>query len=205
MFVKGHKGYVRKQSTVLAEEEKFLLAYYSDDSEIKGNGYRCAIHAGYSESTAEKASDKIIGKYDKKKFREAMKAVGITNVMMAVRLKDMIKTGANKDAINAIRLALASKGESTDQQQVPGQVFNAPVMIIQGMTNSRMKALREAIPQLTAEQQQLEEERESAQRLADYKAGKLGHIIRGELIETPVQNLDAHHDQPPVEAHDKNR
>jgi hypothetical protein len=179
-FQKGHQNYNKGRGVghlrSTEQEQAFLLAYYDEESEIKGDAAKCARKAGFSESVALTQSTRILRKYDKRKFQEALAAVGVNNLLMAYRLKVMIQSGADKDAINAIRLALAAKGESTDQQQAGGQVFNAPVMIIQGMTSKRLEDLRKAVPQLSAEAEERMTDARVVERVEAFKRGELGFM-----------------------------
>jgi hypothetical protein len=183
----ARKPRTRNPFVIDAEQEaKFLTAYYAEDSETRGNRIQSAHVAGYAESTAETQAGRILSKYDKKKFQEALKAVGINNLLMAYRLRKMILDGADKDAINAIRLALAAKGESTDQQQ--GTTINATgqVMVIVGANASRINALRTAKALPTPEQLEADENARCQARLDELKARN-----RRVIEEKPLPSIDA--------------
>lgn len=105
-----------------------------------------------------------------------LKELGVTKPYVAKKLKEVFEKGGPKEKLLASKMYLAMTGDIKDERSGAANVFNAPVMVIVGASQARMKALREAIPQLTAEQQQAIDEQEDAQRLADFKAGKLGFI-----------------------------
>jgi hypothetical protein len=162
-------------------EEAFLLNFYSDESLTKGNAKQSALEAGYAESTATDKAQRIIKKYNWKQFKQALAACGVNNLMMAMRMRKMIEKGGDKDALGAIRLALANKGEGTDERTGALNINSSgPIMVIVGASQERMKALRGAIPQLTREQQ---EELEN-QRVQD----RLDQLKRGELPQLPSKS-----------------
>lgn len=155
------------------KHEALLLAYYAEDSPTRGNGEQSAIKVGYPAITARTVASQILKRYDKRKFQDALKAVGVNNLMMAHRVRRMILNGADKDAIAAIRLALAAKGEVTDESRGGVTVnANAPVMVIVGASQERIRALRNAEPQLPREvQEHLSEQRGDA-KLALLREGE---------------------------------
>ena len=155
----------------------FLDYYYSQDSATKGNALQSALKAGYSESTANDQAGRIIKRFGIASAATSLNAVGVNKPYLASRIKYVLEKGGDKEILSAARLAYALLGESTDQNQ-GGNVFNAPVMIIQGMTNAKLKALREAIPQLSPEQQQALSEQQSAERLEAFRRGELGFVSK---------------------------
>lgn len=160
----------------IAKDEEFLMAFYGEDSPTKGNKTASALAVGYPQSTAEDQAGRIFRQYDKKRFQQALKACGVTNLLMGYRLRKMIEKGADKDAINAIRLALAAKGESTDQQAGTTINNSGPVMVIVGASSKRIEDLRKAVPQLSKEQEEQIENERCQNKLDLLKAGKLPQL-----------------------------
>lgn len=187
----------------------FLGLFYGNDSPTKGKQVDSCIEAGYKPSVALKKSGQIIRKYEDCSFRSSAKAVGITKPYLAMKLRQIMDQGNDKEILAGIRLALANFGEATDQQGgAAANTFNAPVMIIQGMTQEKMKALREAIPQLTREQEEDLSNERSAQKLEMLKRGELPPLVKskarnnyiyrrpvvipeGNVQEAAVSNIDS--------------
>ena len=167
---KPRKSLIREN---LERHEAFLLAFYGDDSPTKGNKVASAKAIGYSDTTAETQAARIFARYDKRKFQDALRICGVSNILMAYRLRRMIENGADKDAINAIRLALAAKGEATDQQAGTTINNSGPVMVIVGASSKRIEDLRKAVPQLSKEQEEEIENERCQQRLEALKRGEL--------------------------------
>jgi hypothetical protein len=188
----------------------FLDYFYSKDSETKGNAQKSALRAGYSESVALTKATRIIKRFGDASAGASLNAVGVNKPYLASRLKSVLENGDDKEILAAARLAYTLLGETTGDGGAATNVYNAPVMIIQGMTQSRMKALREAIPQLTAEEKQLADEQESADRLAAFKRGELGFVSKhskadpeggyNHVQEAEVLDLHPNDAQPPREA-----
>src|SRR6266576_5823005 len=198
----------RPNKRVLDEREiLFLGHYYGEDSETKGNMERSAQAAGGPFPASEKWAERILAKYDDCSFKASAKAVGITKPYLAWRLRQILDLPIakhSKEIIAALRLMLANLGESTDHSVgTGGNVFTGPVMVIQGATPERLKALKGAIPQLTREQLEQASNERSAARLELLKRGELpplvksdkGYIYRRSLDEedkpatSPVQPL----------------
>lgn len=175
----------------------FLANYYGNDSPTKGNKEQSALAAGYTQSTSEQKALRIIRKYEDCSFRASAKAVGITKPYLAMKLKQILDTGGDKEIIAALRLSLANFGETTDQTAgASGNVFNAPVMMIVGATPERMKALRGALPQLTREQKEEESDKRGAERLEQLKRGELPELKRHSKakvidVEAEIPNIDS--------------
>jgi len=169
----------------IERDQAFLLAYYGENSPTKGNLEQSALAIGLSESVATKQANRIFKRYDKKRFQEALTAVGVNNILMANRLRKMIEDGSDKDAINAIRLALAAKGEATDQQGASVNIqSSAPVMVIVGANASKINALRTASKQPTRRELELQAEAEELERCKT----KLEMLKRGELPQLPSKS-----------------
>lgn len=176
MFEKGHtinKGRIQKRGEKDAREIEFLDYYFSDDSETKGNALQSALRAGYSVSTANDQTRRIINRFGAASASVSLNAAGVNKPYLAARIKKVLEKGKDKEIISAARLAFTLLGESTNEVDRGANVFNAPVMIIQGMTNQRMKALRGAIPQLSPEEAQRIDEEASAARLEQLRHGEL--------------------------------
>jgi len=158
-------------------EERFLIAFYAEDSESRGNKELSARNAGFSDNYAEMYGNKILKKYSYRKFQQALEACGINNLMMGMRVRRIIEQGKDNDSLQAIKLALANKGEITDERSGSLTVNStAPVMVIVGANAERLKALRGAVPQLTKEQQEEIENQRCQERLEQLKRGELPQL-----------------------------
>jgi hypothetical protein len=171
----------------------FLANFYGADSKTKGKGADSALAAGYQQGSAAHRADIILKRYGDLSFSVSAKAVGITKPYLAMKLKEIMETGGEKEVLAGIRLALANFGEATDQQGgMTGNTFNGPVMVIVGANAERMRALREATPQLTREQIEEESNRRSAERLEMLKRGELPALPRktqsGRGVRAPLES-----------------
>lgn len=166
----GRRGFTAR----LDEKEVLFLAhYYASDSPTKGKGVDSARAAGYSESVAKTKWPRILHKYEDCSFSSSAKAVGITKPYLAMKLKQIMEKGGEKEVLASIRLALANFGEATDQQS--GTVVNAtgPVMMIVGATPERMRALRTQTALPTKKELEQQSNERGAIRLQMLKEGKL--------------------------------
>jgi hypothetical protein len=171
-------GHIRKRAPKNGRlddrEVLFLANFYANDSPTKGKGKDSAVAAGYPETSATHRADIVLKKYGDLSFSVSAKAVGITKPYLAHKLKQIMETGGDKEVLASIRLALANFGEATDQQGgITGNTFNGPTMVIIGASAEKMKALREATPQLTREQLEEQSNQRSAERLEMLKRGEL--------------------------------
>lgn len=172
----GRRGFASKLDT---REVQFLANYYAADSPTKGHGVNSALAAGYSESTAITKWPRILKKYEDCSFRSSAKAVGITKPYLAMKLKQVMDTGGDKEVLAAIRLSLANMGEATDDSSRGAALtFNAPTMVILGMTTERMRALKSASPVKTREELEAESNQRSADRLSQLRRGELPVLPR---------------------------
>lgn len=165
-----------KRSVPKGSEVLFLDYYFSQDSETKGNATQSALRAGYAETTAITKCNRIIKKYGDASAAVSLNAVGINKPYLAAKLKQIMEKSKDKEILAAVRLSYNLMGEISESGTSVNISGNAPVMVIVGASQSRLKALRQAIPQLSPEQQQIEDEAASAERLAAYKRGELGYI-----------------------------
>jgi len=188
----GRRGFHAK----LDEKEVLFLAnFYAADSPTKGKGKDSALAAGYSRSTAETKWPRILKKYEDCSFSSSAKAVGINKPYLAMKLKQIMEKGGDKEILAAIRLALANFGEATDQQA--GTVVNAtgPVMMIVGATPERMRALRTQTTLPTRKELEEQSNERGAARLQMLKEGKLpplrknGKYIYRETIDVEASNV----------------
>lgn len=134
-----------KERSKLAKEKEaaFLLAFYGKDSKTRFDRRASAIAAGCTPRMALWNANRILEKYKETGFRECAETLGINNANLAVMFQGILETSEGKDAISALRLALANRGETTDgasSQKPP--VVNMPVMVIVGATEERLEALR---------------------------------------------------------------
>lgn len=199
----------RANKRILDEREiLFLGHYYGQDSETKGNVIRSAEAAGIPGIRCDHWARKTLAKYDDCSFKASAKAVGITKPYLAWRLRQILDLPIAKhsrEITAALRLMLANLGEATDHSQgTGGNVFTGPVMVIQGATPERLKALKEATPQLTRAQLEQASNERSAARLELLKRGELpplvksdkGYVYRRPLdAEGKISNLDKRNDR----------
>jgi len=152
--------------------------YYSKDSETKGNLTQSALKAGYSESTALTKAPRIINRFGMAGAGESLNAVGVNKPYLAMRIRYVLENGGDKEILSAARLAYALLGEITDGGGSVTNTFNAPVMVIAGMTQKRIEALRGAIPQLSKEQQEAADDARTQERLEAFKRGEIPLVSR---------------------------
>lgn len=182
-------------------EALFLAFFYGDGSPTKGKLIDSALEAGFSTSTANTKAPRILRKYEDCSFRASAKAVGITKPYLAMKLKQIMDSGGQKEILAGIRLTLANFGETTDQSNAGGNTFNAPVMMIVGASPERIDALRNSTPQLSRERLEQLSNARSARKLELLKAGKLPPLKRiadgspsrrnGEIIDAIVDAEEA--------------
>lgn len=132
------------RSKRIAQEIKFLGAFYDLDSPTYQDGKASAIEAGYKDKTASRVAENLLEKYRDFDFKAIAEKMGIDRISIGLALKKIVQgSGAPRDVLSAARLLLANMGEITDgasSQKAP--VVNVPVMIIQGATPERIAALR---------------------------------------------------------------
>lgn len=166
----------QSKKNVRGNEVLFLDAYYSKDSETRGNAVASALKAGYSESTAHDQTARLIKRFGNASAGVSLDALGINKPYLAAKLKELMENGNDKEVLAAVRLSYTLLGESTGEGGQATNVFNAPVMVIQGMTNKRLESLRTASALPTPEEEQLASEQQSAERLELLRQGKLPPI-----------------------------
>lgn len=172
----GQRGFRKK---IDVREALFLANFYDDKSPTKGKGEESARAAGFPESFCQTHWTRIMRKFGDGGFRDSLRAVGITKPYLAMKLRHVLDTGDNKEMLPAIRMILANLGETTDTAAgAGGNVFTGPVMVIQGMTQDKLKALRGAVPQLTRAELEEQSNERSARRLELLKQGKLPPLPR---------------------------
>ena len=208
-------------------EIQFLAHYHLADSDTKGQKLESALKAGFGEKRAVEMAERILEKYGDLSFKTSLNAFGVTKPFLAMKIRrilDMNPEESAKDILAAARLGLIGLGESTDQPQQ--NVFNAPVMMIQGLTASKLNALRKALPQPTPAQLERESEQRAEYRLSLMKQKKYLPRVDGRKVrmcerwnigrgkpctcgmhlkpETPddpaIPDFNQHDDCPPPEA-----
>jgi len=203
---------------------RFMEYYYSEDSETRGNVLNSCLKAGFSKSTGNNSIFfNRIKKYENMSFEQCLKLFGITKPFLASKLRkvmDLDPAENAKDMLVGARLCLSVMGEATDQQKGT-TVYNAPVMIIQGATPEKIRALREGSFVPSPEQLERESLERGEKRLKLLRAGiplpeanrqKVAkcltyHIKRGrkcvcgthevpDVVTEPVPSLDQHNPEP---------
>jgi hypothetical protein len=102
-----------------------------------------------------------------------LEEIGFTRPYSAERLKWIADEGSPKEALAAVKLYAALKGDIKDDSGAASTVINTgPVMQIMGMSQERMKALRGAIAQLSPEKAEEAREARTNERLAALKRGE---------------------------------
>ena len=152
----------------------FLEAYYGEESPTKGKQIESAKAAGFAESTAITKSTRLVKRFGQGRAAESLNAAGVNKPYLAMRLKYVLETGKSPEILSAARLAYTLLGESTDEAKGgTTNTYNAPVMIIAGMSDKRLAALRSA---LTPEQLEEQENQRCQQKLELLKQGKLPQL-----------------------------
>src|SRR5579864_946998 len=80
-------------------------------------------------------------------FRECAESIGINKPYLAEKLKAILSLPPEKypkEILAAARMTLANMGEAVESGDKLGMTMNGPVMVILGMTPSKIRALREA-------------------------------------------------------------
>src|SRR5258708_1495665 len=124
-------------------EREFLMAYFSVKSETRFDRTASAITAGYTPRMALWNANRLIAKFESRSVKDCVEAVGINAPSLAVMLRENLDAAEGKDQLSGLRLAMGNRGEQTDSTTIQKNLaVNIPVMIIQGMTNERLIALR---------------------------------------------------------------
>lgn len=131
-----------KKKLVADQEADFLLSYYGKSSPTRLDRRASAVSAGYTPRMAMWNANRLLKKFADKGFRECVEAIGITTPALAVAYKETLETSEGKDALASLRLALANRGEQTDNKDARGITFEGPAMVIIGSTPERLDALR---------------------------------------------------------------
>lgn len=132
-----------RHKLVEERERAFLLGYYGKDSATKLDRRASALAAGYTPDRAVWNANRLLDKYRDRGFRECSETVGISSASLAVMFKEILENSEGRDAISSLRLALANRGEATDNKgALSGMTFEGPMMVIVGATPERLKALR---------------------------------------------------------------
>jgi hypothetical protein len=116
----------------------------------------------------------------RKSIGELLDNAGLTREELVVLLAEIAKNAKDaKTRLAATKAGLLLHGEATEgEAKQNAQVFNAPVMIIQGY-HENIKALRNAQPQLSREEMEAQENARCQARLDEMK--RANRSDRGEL------------------------
>lgn len=204
----GRRGF---NSRIDIREALFLANFYGEKSPTKANGKESALAAGYNETTSQTAWPRILKKFGDNGMKDSLRAVGITKPYLAMKIKHILETAKASDMIPALRMALVGLGESTDNSGTNVNVnTTGPVMMIVGATPERMKALKNATPQLSREQEEEIENNRVNHKLQLLREGKLpefnltegGRISRKhpEILDVETQEIP-NIDEPNDPAH----
>jgi hypothetical protein len=131
-----------KRKPVADQEADFLLAFFGKSSATRLDRRASAISAGYTPRMAMWNANRLLKKFADKGFRECVEAIGVTTPALAVAFKETLETAEGKEALASLRLALANRGEQTDNKDSRGVTFEGPTMVILGATPERLDALR---------------------------------------------------------------
>ena len=159
----------------ISEQEKvFFICFYNKDSETRFDVEKSAMKAGFRAEVAAKKGHALIKKYGYAGVQESLSIVGITKPYLASKLFEIIENPKHKDNLQAISLSFRLTGETTNESQGnTTNTYNAPVMVIAGMSDKRLAALRSA---LTPEQLEEQENQRCQQKLELLKQGKLPQL-----------------------------
>jgi hypothetical protein len=142
-----------KKRLVAEQEGDFLLAFYGKSSPTRLDRRASAITAGYTNRMALWNANRLLKKFADKGFRDCVEAIGVSTPALAVAFKETLESVEGKDALAALRLALANRGEQTDSSSIQKNLtVNQPVMVIIGATDERLQALKSGrAPQFAGE------------------------------------------------------
>jgi hypothetical protein len=148
-----------KKKLVAEQEGEFLLAFYGKSSSTRLDRRASAITAGYTNRMALWNANRLLKKFADKGFRDCVEAIGVSNPALAVAFKETLEAAEGKDALAALRLALANRGEQTDSSSIQRNLtVNQPVMVMNygPLGTSRLRALRSGGAQQFADDPTLE-------------------------------------------------
>lgn len=136
----------RDKPEELAKEFKVLELYYSPTSKVRGSARDVGVEVGYSKTSAQVSVKRILKRYKNMDLDKAFTVLGVDKLYCALGIKTIMDSSTAKaaDKLAAFRLRLACAGETLEPAKAapPVQQFTGPVMIIQGMTPEKMKALK---------------------------------------------------------------
>jgi hypothetical protein len=137
----------QKKKLVADQEADFLLAFYGKGSPTRLDRRASAISAGYTPRMAMWNANRLLKKYEEAGFRECAETLGITNANLAVMFREVLETSKGKDAISALRLALANRGEATDNRDAPrGVTVTGPTILYVGEIPDSLRNTRKIPP-----------------------------------------------------------
>lgn len=135
-------------------EERFYAQFFGVGVQTsKGNSTLSAVLAGYDEDKAAAVGNRLIEALDKASFKKVLANAGLTKSNMALIIKDAIAQSGPKELTANIRVALKLMGEmeegaqaSTTQVNISGA--GAQILVVEGATAEKMRALRAGKPTL---------------------------------------------------------
>lgn len=131
-------AHVRKKHAIFMEQ------FFSTDSENKGRVKDSAIAAGYCEKTAYREGMRVLKSYcDHNTFGEILPTAGITKALIAVRFREILDRGSDKDVAAIGKICLAAMGERVEEKSGGNvNIASAQVMVIQGMSEEKLERLK---------------------------------------------------------------
>lgn len=136
-LTKAVKDRDKESWTPSPEALLFLEAYVAGPA--AGNVRLASKASGFSEQEGYKLMKMV----NLSAFAVTMRALGINKPYLAHKLRQAMETGTPREILNGVKLSLEAMGEVekvTGKVATP-QTFNAPVMIIHGATDERMRHL----------------------------------------------------------------
>ena len=122
------------------------------EAPTRGDAIASALKAGYDESKAAAIGKRLLDSLDKAPFKRVLSSAGLTKSALALVITDAIKTCTARDMISYLRVALKLMGELEEGAQGAPININpgagAQILIVQGATAEKMKALRSGKPAL---------------------------------------------------------
>ena len=133
-------------------EEKFYAQFFGIGSvqTSRGDAVASAVLAGYDEDKAAAVAKRLIESLDKAPFKRVLAAAGLTKSALALVIAEDLKNCTARDKIAYLRVALKLMGELEEGAQAGPVTLNAgagaQILIVQGATPEKMKALRSGKP-----------------------------------------------------------
>jgi hypothetical protein len=115
---------------------------------------------------------------------QELTAQGVNEPWLAEKLIWVAEHGKPKERLEALDRIMALRGDIKDKNSGAATMVNTgPVMVLIGASQERMKALRGAVPQLSAERAEEERAARANERLAALKRGELDPVMKHSVAQ----------------------